>query len=422
MRILHITPDYYPAMGGGELYVKEISERLARRGHDVTVLTMNSRGLSDGNGDRLKVSEIINGVKINRLNNTYSLHDRLLRLRGAHKLLGLALNEEQLKMLSISPWSVRAFFATLRAETDIVAVVNWYHGSLAYQTSIARRLRNFAFVGIPLFHTERPWAHSPLFPQILDRCDAVVVMTDHEKRFIEHRSSQQSAHVAGAGVEPSMFANANGQKIRADYGIGDSPVIGFVGRMSPTKGVLTLIEAMRTVWRSTPSARLVLAGSGLPSSSRCDDELRSAFEALSSAERSRIVSISRFNDSEKASIFDALDIFAMPSVAESFGMCYLEAWMCKKPVIGSRIGSTECVINDGVDGALVAPGDADDLAITIGRLLSDDKAREQMGRAGHAKTLAYFTWDRVADKVEHIYKTALSEKQTLGSPPAGAAA
>jgi putative NADH-flavin reductase len=78
MRILYITSDYYSAVGGVELYVKKISERLARRGHDVTVLTMNSRGVSSGNGDSLKEKDVINQVKVARLNNTYKLHERLL--------------------------------------------------------------------------------------------------------------------------------------------------------------------------------------------------------------------------------------------------------------------------------------------------------------------------------------------------------
>ena len=65
MRILHITPDYYPAMGGGEIHIKELSERLARRGHDVTVLALNSRGLSDGS--RLRPREVVNRVKVVRL-------------------------------------------------------------------------------------------------------------------------------------------------------------------------------------------------------------------------------------------------------------------------------------------------------------------------------------------------------------------
>src|SRR5262245_35030527 len=158
MRILHITPDYYPAVGGGELYIREISERLASRGHDVVVLTMNSRSLTGRNGERLPDREVVGQVRVQRLNSTYKVHERLLSVRGAHRALSLAFSAEKSRMLASSPCSLRAFLFTLRAQADVVGVANWYHGSLAYQTGIARDLSNFAFVGIPLFHTERPWA------------------------------------------------------------------------------------------------------------------------------------------------------------------------------------------------------------------------------------------------------------------------
>jgi len=414
MRILHITPDYHPAVGGGENYIKELSERLVGRGHDVTVLAMNSRGLSDGNGHRLRSWEWINRVKVHRLNNTYRLHERLFSLRGAHRLFGLALTPERLNMLSISPVSPRGLWFTLRAQADVVAVINWYHGSLAAQTCLARGLGGFALVGIPLFHTEREWTASPLYKQMLESCDAIAASTEHEKQFIERRSSQRNTQVTGVGVEPSLFAKADGGQMRIKYGIGDCQLVGYVGRMSASKGVVTLIEAMRIVWRTAPGVRLLLAGSGLPADARCDGEIRAVFAALSEIERSRIIQISRFTDTEKASIFDAIDLFAMTSVAESFGIAYLEAWICGKAVVGSRVGSTPYVIDDGVDGMLVTPGDPQALAQSLVHLLSRQDLREQMGRAGQAKTLAHFTWDKVADRVEALYHDAQAHKRRAG--------
>jgi glycosyltransferase involved in cell wall biosynthesis len=424
MRILHITPHYYPAMGGSDIHIKEISERLARRGHDVTVLTMNSWGVSEPDG-RLKDAEIINDVKVNRFRPAGTLHDLLnsvLSIRGGHRLLGLTMSLERIQMLAVSPYSLRAFNFTLRAKPDVVAVINWYYGSLADQTSLACRIQGCALVGIPLFHTERDWSHSALYARLLGRCDAVLANTEHEKSFIERRSTQQNAHVVGVGVDASAFAHADGNQIRARYGIGNAPLVGYIGRMSTNKGVVTLIDAIREVWQTDPNVRLLLAGAGLPTSSNCQAEIARTFAGLSDAERSRIISIGRFSDAEKPSIVAALDLFAMPSMAESFGIAYLEAWACQKPVIGSRIGSTECVIDDGVDGALVTPEDPHDLARSIVRLLSDRDTRERMGRAGHAKTVARFTWDKVADKVEQIYQSAHADKVTVGPRPVGARA
>ena len=70
------------------------------------------------------------------------------------------------------------------------------------------------------------------------------------------------------------------------------------------------------------------------------------------------------------------------------GLSYLEAWMCQKPVIDARIGSTQCVIEDGVDGLLVDPKNPEDIGRAIIELLSDKNKRERMGRNGQVKTRA----------------------------------
>ena len=120
--------------------------------------------------------------------------------------------------------------------------------------------------------------------------------------------------------------------------------------------------------------------------------------------------INEFHEKDKASLHDAFDVFALPSTEESFGIVYLEAWMCRKPVIGGRISSTQCVIDEGVDGLLADPHDAEDIAQRIIELLSDRDKRERMGRNGHAKTLAQYTWDKVTDKVESLYLELVAAK------------
>jgi glycosyltransferase involved in cell wall biosynthesis len=419
VKILHVTPHYHPALGGAETHMKEISERLARRGHDVTVLAMNSWGAPDGLTHRtLKGSEAINQVMVHRFlpgAGLQRLFNGFLGMRGAHRLLGLAMGIDTIQMLAAGPYSLRPVIDSLRLDPDVVAVSNWYCGTLIYQMMQARRFRGFALVGIPLFHTEGVWSQSSLYTEMLNRCDAVVALTGHEKQFIAQRS-RQDAHVVGVGVNPSVFAHAAGAPIRKRHDVGDAPLVGYVGRMTASKGVATLIAAMKRVWQTAPAVRLLLAGPGMPTGSRPGNEISAALAALSPADRSRIIMIDRFEEDDKASIFDALDLFVMPSVAESFGIAYLEAWMCGKAVIGSRIGATQCVIEDGVDGVLVTPGNADDLASSILRLLSDPAGRARMGRMGHAKTMAHFTWDRIADRIEHIYTDA--HRKRSGHEPA----
>jgi glycosyltransferase involved in cell wall biosynthesis len=241
----------------------------------------------------------------------------------------------------------------------------------------------------------------PVQAELLQRCDAVIALTEHERAFMAPVTDK--AHAIGAGVDSAAFRDADGRRVRARYGIGDAPLVGYIGRMDAAKGIDVLVRAMQSVWRVVPEARLLLAGGVAEQSRESGRFLSVALDALSPDERSRIVMTGRFSDQDKASLFDALDVFAMPSLAESFGIVYLEAWMCRKPVIAARLGATEFVIDDGVDGDLVSPGDAGELAAAIVRLLGDRDRRQRFGAAGYAKTLARFTWDRVTDAVEHLY-------------------
>jgi glycosyltransferase involved in cell wall biosynthesis len=122
-----------------------------------------------------------------------------------------------------------------------------------------------------------------------------------------------------------------------------------------------------------------------------------------------------FDESDKASIFDSFDILAMPSVAESFGITYLEAWMCGKPVFGGRIDSTRCVIDEGRDGLLADPHDPADIAAAIVKLLGDPEARARMGQAGYEKATSLYTWEKVTDRVEGVYREVVEGKSQKGS-------
>jgi glycosyltransferase involved in cell wall biosynthesis len=126
-------------------------------------------------------------------------------------------------------------------------------------------------------------------------------------------------------------------------------------------------------------------------------------DGLSVTQKERVVHIGPFDETEKGSIFDAFDVLALPSKEESFGIAYLEAWACRKPVIGARTGPIRCVVDEGIDGLLVDPDDADDIARAIIELLSDSNMRERMGRSGHAKTVTHYTWDKIIDRVERLY-------------------
>lgn len=404
MKILHVSPMYAPALGGAEHHLKAISEGLASRGHDVTVLTANVTSHEDlwsGRFGNLPETEVMNGVKVIRFlpdgGWLGSVLEAWAHVRGGYRSLRFIFGEEGVEFLARKPSLVQLFPFLVRAHADIVASMNWYWPP-AYHTYFAHKLRRFTLVGIPLFHTADAWCNLGIYKRMLAACDAVVANTSYEAAFVQEHTRAR-VEIAGVGVQPNLFERRNGSEIRARYGLGSLPVVGFVGRQAANKGAAKLVQAMRTVWHWNSEVRLILAGPR----SHLDIEMNTVMDGLTSFERERIVRIDDFAESDKPSIFDAFDVFALPSTAESFGIAYLEAWLCRKPVVGARIGPTRCVVDDGVDGVLVDPNDPSDIAKAVIGLLSDASQRRSMGEKGYAKTVSCFTWEKVTDKMEALY-------------------
>ena len=410
MRILHVSPLYYPCLGGAELHMKEMSEGLAARGHEVTVLTANIRSiwsLWDAKPADLPEVESHNGVTIVRLQPDGGALGKLIRqcwnMPGGYRGFNWLLSSSGLDLFMQGPRTFGVIPYLLSSNADVVASMNWYW-PLGHYCHLARRLKPFKLVGIPLFHTAEDWCQRDIYRRMLPCCDAVVTNTEYEADFAR-RHNAQNVQAVGVGIHPADFEKRDGRVLREAYHIGHHPVVGFVGRPTPNKGITTVMAAMRQVWKTNSEVRLLIAGPATPSS--MPDALR--LHELTTLERSRVIQICDFKDADKASIFDALDVFVLPSVGESFGIAYLEAWMCGKPVIGADIGPTRDVIAEGVDGLLAKPDDPADLAVKLLELLSDPEKRKRMGQNGRIKTLERFTWDRITEKMEHIYRNVIEE-------------
>jgi len=121
----------------------------------------------------------------------------------------------------------------------------------------------------------------------------------------------------------------------------------------------------------------------------------------------RIVDVERATGAEKSAALDACDVFAMPSLHETFGIGYLEAWLHERPVVGGDIPPLRDVIADGEDGFCVRQR-VNDVARAIMRLLDDPALRLTMGRAGAAKLRERWDWDQVIARVEDAYARALA--------------
>ncbi len=402
LHILQVTPTYAPCVGGAERLLQAVSERLAARGHDVTVFAFNGSTQPEvvsARGGNLPAVERIAAVRVRRFSPDAAA-GRALRWwsrqpggwRSASAVLG-----DGLGMALRRPNPIRLVPAILRERADVVVSANWIWPA-AYAAHLARRLRRFPLVGVPIFHISRPWSRSPLFERMLRACDATIALTAAERQFITETGAHGPVEVAGAGIDAERYRGVDGAALRARLGLGDRLVVGFIGRQDPLKGATTLIAAMRNLWERGRDVVLLLAGQ----SAHRSPEVDAALACLKPADRARVVLLDDFTERDAPSVPAVCDVVAVPSVEEAFGLVYLEAWMCGRPVIGARIPSSSCVIDPGEDGLLAEPLDPASLTQCLETLLADRGLRDRMGQRGRAKTLSRHTWTAVTERWEEL--------------------
>jgi glycosyltransferase involved in cell wall biosynthesis len=171
-----------------------------------------------------------------------------------------------------------------------------------------------------------------------------------------------------------------------------------VGRLIPIKGHIVLLRALAEARREVPSLRLDVAGRG-----PLEPALRALAKELGLEDAVRFLGY-------VAPIQRAIEdvaIVVVPSMGEGFGMVALEAMERARPVIAAEIGGLGELVDHGVTGLLVPPGEADPLAGAIVQLAGDLERAAAMGEAGRRRAVAHFLQERCTDRTELLYEAAL---------------
>jgi glycosyltransferase involved in cell wall biosynthesis len=207
------------------------------------------------------------------------------------------------------------------------------------------------------------------------------------------------------GVDAQRFSpGPRDPALAAELGVAGRRTILFVGALDRPhyfKGVDRLLEAARLLGRD--DLFLIIAGSG---------DLRGDYQrrAVELGLGDRAVFPGGVPDDVLPDYYRLADVTVLPSTTagEAFGLVLLESLACATPVIASNLPGVRAVVADGIDGYLVAPGDAADLAARLDQLLSlPETERRAMGAAGRRRVAARYRWERVGDVLVGLYAEAI---------------
>lgn len=195
------------------------------------------------------------------------------------------------------------------------------------------------------------------FPYYVKMADAIVTVSDDLRRTLAGMGITNNVEVIYNGIDPERFRVADGQGLRRELGVApDEYLIGTAVVLTPQKGIEFLLRAIPAVLREIPRAKFMIAGDGYKKA-----ELQAAANALGVGDRLAFLGYR----SDVPRFLNAMDLYVLPSLWEGLPLALIEALACGKPAVVSDVGGNGEIVEDGVNGRLVPPGDPEALARAI---------------------------------------------------------
>jgi phosphatidylinositol alpha-1,6-mannosyltransferase len=375
VRVLMVASNFPPVIGGIQTYAFELARGLVRRSSELLVVAPKSEGARE--------FDATSGVPTLRM---ASIGDDLA-LSGVLPLVLLL----------------------RRRKFDVAFATHWAPGFAVQEAARVGGIDLPVFIaahGKELLH--RPLAAMPFAQSVYDRARNVALQRAQGFFPVSQRTAQLLAAtvarsnvdicVVSNGVDPTQFQPSDASGLRADLTGPNAggPMLLSVARLVTRKGLDTALHAFSEVLKEHPSATYVILGDG-------PDYGRLARLASELGVTRNVCFIAR-STRPLADYYNACDVFVMPAREEpgdieGFGLVFLEAGACGKPVIGARAGGVTDAIVDGVTGLLVPPDDPEALTRAINGLLGDPEWCAALGRAARTRILRECTWDHAADRI-----------------------
>jgi D-inositol-3-phosphate glycosyltransferase len=254
--------------------------------------------------------------------------------------------------------------------------------------------------------------------QIMDFADQLVAATPLEKAQMVwlYGADPCKIRVVPCGVDLSLFRPLSQERTRRQLGICDRRhMVLFVGRIEPLKGIDTLLRAMAIVVKDFPRWKdeicvCIVGGDASEKQEAINAEmerLRALREELGIGDL--VTFLGAQAQDTLPSYYSAADVLVVPSHYESFGMVALEAMACGTPVIASKVGGLSFTVQDGITGFHVPERDPEALAVKINLLLKEHDLRSRLG-AQAAQWAQCYGWSKVADQIVSLYQRLVPDR------------
>ncbi|OGJ15866.1 hypothetical protein A3K73_01735 [Candidatus Pacearchaeota archaeon RBG_13_36_9] len=383
MKIAHINMFYYPTIGGVEQVMKELAERQVKAGHEVHVFCCDS----DKNSRIDRKEETVNGVYVHRLPYWFRL--------------------------SLSTFVWPSLLWRFKGKFDIIHSHVSGHDYVLFAGHLAKK------TGARHIHTTHcPWTDASFRPLVLrpfmflnnlfvnkmifKRVDKIVAITPWElstlKNFVE---DEEKITVIPNGADEILYKKAIKNNFRKKYKIKEKKIVLFFGRLNPTKGPEKLALAALEISKKRKDIAFLWVGPD-------EGKLEEVKQLIKGHKNMKYIPPIR--DKKKiAEMYQAADVYVLPSYREGLPLTLFEAFASKLPVVASPVNGVPYEMKEGENGFFADYGDIEKLKENILKLVDNKNLARQIGKTNYEKAQNY-RWDNIAKRYENEYKKLLGKK------------
>jgi phosphatidylinositol alpha-1,6-mannosyltransferase len=391
MRVLIVTQNFPPLEGGISTHCYEMARNWGRS-EEVWVLAPHA---SAADGD-------------------HPFPGRLVRMPRAGN---------QVSRLLVS--LVSTLRLTRRIRPDLIYGTHWRNCGVALRlvASFTKVPFFLAVHGSEVFDLLKPHRklYLALFRWVAAGCRGFVALGQYQQHILRKlRIENERVFTSPEGIDLTRLATAEGDGsnlIRARHHLEGKAVIVTVGRLVERKGHDMIIRALPQVLNRVREAVYLIVGRG-----PMEKRLRALAREM--GVQDRVLFCGFVPEKDLMAYYQAADVFAMPNRevegdTEGFGIVFVEAGACGKPVVGGLSGGAVEVIADGVTGFLVNPVSVEEIAQTLTTLLEDRGLASRMGRAGRARVEQHYTYQQVAQNIAVFLRQVVDKSgvRWMGSVP-----
>ena len=389
MKILMLTWEYPPRIVGGiARVVHDLSKRLIKDGHDVTVVTYRDGDTPYYENDK--------GVEVYRVDN-YMIRPN-----------------------NFIDWIMQLNFNMVAKASEIIAKEGKFDVIHAHDWLVANAAKTLKHAyDIPLvstIHATESGRNSGIHDDTQRYINDTEWMLTYESTEVIVNSNFMKGHVQGLfglpfdkiDVIPNgiNLTNFNGierdYEFRRQYALDNEKIILYMGRLVYEKGIQHLIAAMPKILNGYHDAKLVIAGKG-----GMMDELKAQAKAMGI--ENKIYFTGYLNAKQVQKMYKCADIAVFPSTYEPFGIVALEAMLAGVPTVVSDVGGLNEIVEHGVTGMKSYAGNANSIADSILALLYDHQLAANVSKNAKAKVKELYNWNKIAQDTHFTYQKAICQ-------------